>query len=100
MSGRMIAIGDIHGCSLALAALVQAIDLVGADTIVTLGDYVDRGLDSKGVLGQLISLADRCRLIPILGNHDEMMLHARDGRSDLQFWLNCGGVSALDRYGA
>jgi serine/threonine protein phosphatase 1 len=98
--GRTIAIGDIHGCSAALAALIEAIQPTPGDTIIPLGDYVDRGIDSKGVLDQLIALSTRCQLIPILGNHDEMMLHARDGRSDFQFWLNCGGDAALDSYGA
>ena len=97
---RTIAIGDIHGCSIAFAALIHAIDLQPQDTLITLGDYVDRGIDSKGVLDQLIALKSRCNLVPILGNHDEMMLHARDGRSDFQFWLNCGGDSALDSYGS
>lgn len=97
---RTIAIGDIHGCSIALNALIDAIDLQPSDTLVTLGDYVDRGIDSKGVLDHLIALQSRCNLVPILGNHDEMMLHARDGRSDFQFWLNCGGDTALDSYGS
>lgn len=70
------------------------------DTLTPLGDYVDRGIDSKGVLDQLIELQDRCNLVPILGNHDQMMLHAKDGRSDFQFWLNCGGDAALDSYGS
>lgn len=98
-SRRVIAVGDLHGCAAALRALLKAIDPRPDDTIVTLGDYVDRGLDSKGVLDELIALADRCRLIPILGNHDEMMLHARDGKDDLRFWLECGGQTALDSYG-
>lgn len=97
---RTLAIADIHGCSLALAALIKLIDPQADDTIITLGDYVDRGIDSKGVLDQLIELRDRCNLVPILGNHDKMMLHARDGRSDFQFWLNCGGDAALDSYGS
>lgn len=96
---RTIAIGDIHGCSAALDALVSAIDPQPDDTIVPLGDYVDRGIDSKGVLDRLIRLQDRCQLIPILGNHDEMMLRARGGKSELRMWLNCGGDSALDSYG-
>jgi serine/threonine protein phosphatase 1 len=99
MPDRTIAIGDIHGCSTAFAKLIEMIALQLDDTIITLGDYVDRGIDSKGVLDLLIDLADRCRLIPILGNHDEMMLHAKDGRDDFQFWLNCGGDAALDSYG-
>lgn len=58
---RVVAIGDIHGCAVALRALLKAIDPRPDDTIVTLGDYVDRGLDSKGVLDELIALAGRCR---------------------------------------
>jgi serine/threonine protein phosphatase 1 len=100
MPSRTIAIGDIHGCSIALTALLELIAPQPDDTLITLGDYVDRGIDSKGVLDLLIALKDRCRLIPILGNHDEMMLHAKDGRSDFQFWLNCGGDAALDSYGS
>ncbi len=99
MPARLIAIGDIHGCSAALRALVNAIDPRPEDTIVALGDYVDRGHDSRGVLDELIALGDRCRLVPILGNHDEMMLHARGGRDDLRFWLQCGGQVAIDSYG-
>lgn len=97
---RTIAIGDIHGCSIALEALIRAINPQPDDTIIPLGDYVDRGIDSKGVLDQLIELRDRCNLVPILGNHDQMMLHAREGRSEFQFWLNCGGDAALDSYGS
>jgi serine/threonine protein phosphatase 1 len=97
---RTIAIGDIHGCSKALSVLIEAINLEPEDTIVALGDFVDRGIDSKGVLDQMIVLASRCNLVPILGNHDQMMLHARNGRSDFQFWLNCGGDTALDSYGS
>ena len=41
--GRIIAIGDVHGCSAALAALVRAIDPPALDTLVFLGDYIDRG---------------------------------------------------------
>ncbi len=97
--GRTIAVGDIHGCSTALAVIINAIDPKPDDTIVTLGDYIDRGIDSKGVLDQLIDLAGRCRLVPLLGNHEEMLLNARDSRSELQFWLDCGGITTLDSYG-
>ncbi|HBJ35819.1 MAG TPA: serine/threonine protein phosphatase [Planctomycetaceae bacterium] len=97
---RTIAIGDIHGCSTALKSLIDVIAPQPDDLVVPLGDYVDRGIDSKGVLDYLIKLKDRCRLIPILGNHDEMMLQAKNGRQDFQFWLNCGGDTALDSYGS
>lgn len=98
-SGRLIAVGDIHGSSAALAGLMRAIEPQPADTIVTLGDYIDRGLDSKGVLEQLIVLEDHCHLVPLRGNHEEMMLGARLGRSDFEFWKNCGGITTLDSYG-
>ncbi len=57
-------------------------------------------MDSKGVLDQLIALSRRCHLVPILGNHDEMMLQARNGKDDFNFWMNCGGITALDSYGS
>jgi serine/threonine protein phosphatase 1 len=98
--GRCIAIGDIHGCSVALAALLAAIEPRPDDTIITLGDYIDRGIDSKGVLEQLIDLENQCHLVPLLGNHEEMLLGAREGRSDLQFFLACGGIATLQSYGS
>ena len=76
MPARTIAIGDIHGCSIALAALINAIDLQPDDTLVTLGDYVDKGLDSKGVINRLLELETRCELISLIGNHDAVMLGA------------------------
>jgi serine/threonine protein phosphatase 1 len=99
MPARVIAIGDIHGCSTALAALLAAVDPTPDDTIVTLGDYVDRGPDSKGVLEQIIDLAGRCRLVPLLGNHEEMLLNARDDEESLEFWLDCGGAATIESYG-
>ena len=73
---RTIAIGDIHGCSAALDALLEAIRPRPEDCIVTLGDYINRGPDSRGVIERLIELKDRCRLVPLLGNHEEMLFEA------------------------
>lgn len=99
MPARTIAIGDIHGHSAALAALVAAIAPGPDDTLVLLGDYVDRGPDSKGVLEQVMELRDRWHVVPLMGNHEEMMLGAREGRDDLRFWLRCGGDATLNSYG-
>lgn len=96
---RTIAIGDIHGCSAALASLLRAIDPQSHDTIISLGDYVNRGMDSKGVLDLLIGLSKDCRLIPILGNHDEMLLKAKTSRSAFRHFLEFGGIETLDSYG-
>jgi serine/threonine protein phosphatase 1 len=97
--GRTIAVGDIHGHALALAGLLQMIKLQPTDTLVTLGDYIDRGPDSKGVLDQLIELEGRCKLVPLMGNHEEMMLGAKEGRDNFKFWMQFGGDVALDSYG-
>src|SRR5262249_9721514 len=69
------------------------------DTLVFLGDYIDRGPDSRGVLDLLISLSTRCRLVPLLGNHEEMLIAAARDRNAVRVWLSCGGVEALRSYG-
>jgi len=98
-AGRTIAIGDIHGCQFALSALLDAIAPESADTIVTLGDYIDRGTHSRGVLDRLIALARCCRLVPLLGNHDELLLDALRDISALRRWLTLGGADTLRSYG-
>jgi serine/threonine protein phosphatase 1 len=98
MMARTIAIGDIHGCSAALAALLNCIQPGPTDTIIALGDYIDRGPDSRGVLDQLIDLAGHCRLVPLLGNHEEMLLAAVRDRGALRRWLECGVVETLRSY--
>ena len=99
MSGRTIAIGDIHGCSIALRAVIVAIDPQPDDTLVTLGDYVNKGIDSKGVLDFLLELETRCQLIPLLGNHDAVMLGAIEGRLSVEGWKAIGGTASLQSYG-
>lgn len=97
---RTIAIGDIHGCSVALARLLEAISPHSEDTVIPLGDYIDRGPDSPGVLDQIIDLAARCRLIPLLGNHEEMLLASMRGQASLHLWLACGGLATMKAYGS
>jgi serine/threonine protein phosphatase 1 len=99
MPGRIIAIGDIHGYATALSALIEALQPQPDDTLVALGDYVDRGPDTSGVLDELIALASRCRLVPLLGNHDEMLLELHHGGPGLNDWLKWGGRETLSAYG-
>jgi serine/threonine protein phosphatase 1 len=96
---RTLAIGDIHGCSAALAALVDGLNIRPDDTVVMLGDAIDRGPDSRGVVEQLLALRERTRLVCILGNHEQMLLDALDGDIPVQEWLMHGGAQALDSYG-
>jgi serine/threonine protein phosphatase 1 len=105
MRSRTIAIGDIHGCSRALDTLLGAIEPQVDDLIVTLGDYVNRGPDSREVLERLITLEKQCNLIPLLGNHDQvflqLLLDTGTGRfRALSSWLRMGGDETLAAYGA
>jgi serine/threonine protein phosphatase 1 len=95
---RTLALGDIHGCMTALDAVLAAASLTTDDTLIALGDYVDRGPDSKGVIERLLDLHHAGHLIAVLGNHDEMMLAALDGAGD-DMWLWCGGAQTLLSYG-
>ena len=98
MKPHTIAIGDIHGCSAALNALLNAIQPRREDCIVTLGDYINRGPDSRGVIEKLIDLSHQCRLVPLLGNHDQMLLNARSGLHTMN-WVRMGGLATLHSYG-
>ncbi|HYV38025.1 MAG TPA: metallophosphoesterase family protein [Gemmataceae bacterium] len=97
---RILAIGDIHGCLRAFDALLEQVDPQPVDVVITLGDYVDRGPDSKGVLDRLAELRTRCRLIPLKGNHDLMMIAARKDEEHFSEWLKCGGTQTLQSYNA
>jgi len=96
--GRLIAIGDVHGCGLALDALLQAIEPATSDHFVFLGDLVDQGKDSKDVLQHILKLRDTAQVTLIQGNHEEMMFAARGDEQALRYWERCGGVATLNSY--
>ena len=98
VSGRLIAIGDVHGCGHALQVLVEEISPTANDQIVFLGDLIDQGRDTCAVLEFIIELRKQCSVILIQGNHEEMMLSARENEGALRYWENCGGVSTLNSY--
>ncbi|WP_390620263.1 metallophosphoesterase family protein [Rubripirellula amarantea] len=98
MTERLIAIGDIHGCRNALKTLLEAVDPGPQDIVVTLGDYVDRGPDSAGVIDELIALGKRTRLVSLMGNHEEMMLEVVRHGEPHHNWLRYGGVETLESY--
>lgn len=68
------------------------------DTIVTLGDYVNWEPDSQGVIKQLIERSERCNLVPLMGNHQELLLDAVESESKLRSWLDLGGKETLKSY--
>ncbi|MCR5164411.1 MAG: serine/threonine protein phosphatase [Thermoguttaceae bacterium] len=114
---RLWAIGDIHGFSLAFSRLLDAIKPEADDVIVTLGDYIDRGPDSRGVLDRVIRLKSECQLKALRGNHEQMLLDlwAREKNGtlytpvwksffskkkefQLKDWLDLGGRQTLSSY--
>ncbi len=96
---RTLILGDIHGHEKALIAVTKAAQLGRDDVLITLGDYVDRGPDSKAVLNWLITRTTAGRLVPLLGNHEWMMLGARTDPQSWQLWQANGGNATLASYG-
>lgn len=97
---RILVIGDIHGCLTALNTLLAEVGLQPEDTLVTLGDYCDRGPDTKGVLDRLIALRASHHLVALRGNHDAMLLAARQDFAEAFAWKQVGGMETLDSYGS
>jgi serine/threonine protein phosphatase 1 len=95
---RHLAIGDIHGCITAFRTLIDLVGPESDDTVITLGDYVDRGPDSNAVLEMVMRLGQRSRHIPLRGNHEIMMLDAREKGSWYGPWLQYGGEETLRSY--
>ena len=96
---RNIAIGDIHGCDQALLALLDAIQPAKSDRIITLGDYVDRGPGTPQVVDRLLKLRNECQFVPLMGNHEIMLISALEDVTHLKFWLGSGGQRTVDAYG-
>ena len=97
-TGRLIAIGDVHGCVHALDTVLKAIDPTPGDQLVFLGDMIDQGRESRDVLERIIGLKRECGVVLIQGNHEEMIYAARVEEKALRYWENCGGVATLNSY--
>jgi serine/threonine protein phosphatase 1 len=97
--GKIFAIGDIHGCYDKLCILMGKIDVdFERDTLVFLGDYIDRGPDSFKVVEYLIDLKKRFpEIIFLKGNHEEMLENYLSGADRLSYLAN-GGRETLESY--
>jgi serine/threonine protein phosphatase 1 len=96
--GRLLAVGDIHGCLDLLQTLLERVAPTAEDQVVFLGDYIDRGPDPHGVIEYLLDFE---RKLPdtvfLKGNHEAMLLDFLAGRNQLLYLLN-GGASTLAGY--
>jgi len=99
----LYAIGDIHGEREKLDALLDKLPLQSGDRLVFVGDYVDRGPDSRGVVDSLIELSRRIPCVFLIGNHESMFLDFLGWRSTEYFggdaFLANGGDRTLASYG-
>jgi serine/threonine protein phosphatase 1 len=96
--GRLLAIGDIHGCHIAFESLLERLEVTPSDTVVQLGDVIDRGPGTKQVIDRMIELQQRCRLVFLLGNHEEMFLETLTNSGIVADWLDFGGLETLASY--
>ncbi len=98
---RRLVIGDIHGCLRSFRKLLEnKIHLETSDSLYLVGDYIDRGPDSKGVLDYLFELQDKDhQLFPIKGNHEVMMLDALGHPPKMSLWFYNGAKSTLGSFG-
>ncbi|WP_432201026.1 metallophosphoesterase family protein [Erythrobacter sp. W53] len=102
---RYYVIGDIHGCLEHFAALADAIDADAADnaayntTVVLLGDLVDRGPDSAGVIAKAREWGEQRSLRFLAGNHEEMFLESFSDLEMLRHFVKHGGRETILSYG-
>jgi serine/threonine protein phosphatase 1 len=103
---RVYVIGDIHGCRDPLEQLYREIERdlaarpIASPLLVHLGDYIDHGPDSAGVIELLLSGSPSIRSVNLLGDHERMLLDALGGdRAAATDWLWAGGKAALTSWG-
>ena len=98
---RRFAISDIHGCAKTFQALIERIDLRQDDRLFLLGDYIDRGPGSRQVIDIIMDLQARgFRLTCLMGNHEQLMLHAGSSFSWSNMWMMNGGGATLESFRA
>lgn len=98
---RYIAITDIHGELSKLESVLSKIETRDDDIFVFMGDYIDRGPDSKGVIDRVIAQSETHKCVYLMGSHEYAYLHARqkDSYYDYLFW-NYGGPATVKSYGS
>ena len=95
----LYAIGDIHGCFTALTTLFDQNVIKKKDTVVFVGDYVDKGPQTMQVIDWLLDKQSAYNFHFIKGNHEFIMEDALNSQAQFERWLNAGGRETLDSYG-
>jgi serine/threonine protein phosphatase 1 len=99
--GKIFAIGDIHGTSSKLDQLLETLTInPKEDTLVFIGDYIDRGPDPKGVIDTVLETIGTIEHVVCLrGNHEQMFLNYFCEHKDEELYMHNGGISTLISYG-
>ena len=107
ISGMMLkmryAIADIHGCCKTFRGLLDKMQIRETDHLYLLGDYIDRGPDSKGVLDTMMNL--NCRMVALRGNHEDLWLKTAGAGMDRRrffhynYWMEDGILAGLNSFG-
>ena len=100
MGKRLFTIGDIHGCFDSMKELVEnKIQLQKDDKLILLGDYIDRGDKSKEVVDFIIELSAKgYDVIPLMGNHEAMLIDAFEDEKNISKWIQNGGNETLKSF--
>jgi len=98
MNERLLAIGDIHGCLDELEAIIRQVEPRENDRFVFLGDYIDRGSDTPGVVEYLIEFAKQTVSVFLLGNHEDLLLKFLFENDRTFVDWSVGGQATLDQY--
>lgn len=101
MGERLFAIGDIHGCYEQLKELVEnEIQIKKTDKLIFLGDYIDRGNQSREVIDYIIELKKKnFDIVALIGNHESMLLDALDNYLLFPEWIQNGGSETMMSFG-
>lgn len=95
---RTFAIGDIHGCLDKLEDLLAKIEPLPDDTLIFLGDYIDRGENPAAVIDRLFALATATPCIFLRGNHEDMLLNYLEWGTNRDLYLANGGDTTMHAY--
>ena len=88
---RYIAITDIHGEKSKLDSVLSQIEIRPDDFFVFMGDYIDRGPDSRGVIDRIIELGKKNKCVYLIGSHEYALLHAEQDDYYQFLFDNYGG---------
>lgn len=97
---KTFVIGDIHGCINSLKCLLyDELKITGLDRLIFLGDYIDRGNNSRAVVNEIIHLRNRgMNVIALRGNHEQMMLGALKFPENYELWKRNGGAKTCKSF--